>query len=122
MSADFSVAGKKHLRDDLLHPGGAGLRISRNDNIVVPKLEVVPDRGVYMLVVHLPGLLRPGDIHRGHSLRLRRHFFPARTSATWRCTDSSFRNPVILSDTGGALAGILSGPIELKVLEENDAI
>jgi hypothetical protein len=41
---EVGISSKQELGDDLLHPGGTGLGIGRDDNIVVSKRELVPDR------------------------------------------------------------------------------
>ena len=48
------------LRDDLLHPGGAGLAVGGNDDVVIAEGEVVPDRRIEMMVVQLARLHGPG--------------------------------------------------------------
>src|SRR5580700_4994619 len=60
----LGLSSEEQLRDNLLHPGCAGLGIGRNDNVVVPKLKIVPNSGIDVLVMHLSGLLRPGNICR----------------------------------------------------------
>ena len=62
-------AVEEELGDDLLHPGGAGLGVGGDDDVVVAEREVVPDGGVEMVVVELAGLLRPGIVvaHDGQS-------------------------------------------------------
>jgi hypothetical protein len=51
---EIRVTAEHHLRDDLLHPRRARLRIRRNDDVVVAELQVVPDGGVEMVAVQLP--------------------------------------------------------------------
>jgi hypothetical protein len=53
------VRAEEELRHDLLGPGGAGLGVSSDDYVVVAEAEVVPDRGIEVVVVELPGLRRP---------------------------------------------------------------
>jgi hypothetical protein len=46
------------LRDDLLGPGGAGLGVSGDDDVVVAEAEILPDGGIEVMVVELAGLRR----------------------------------------------------------------
>ena len=58
---EIGIAIEQELADDLLHPCRASLRIRTDDDVVVAKLEVVPDRRVHVVVVKLtllPGLIR----------------------------------------------------------------
>ena len=53
------VAAAEHeLAHDLLHPGGAGLGIGGDDDVVVAEAEIVPHRGIEVMVVQLARLLR----------------------------------------------------------------
>jgi hypothetical protein len=56
----------KKLAYDLLHPGGAGLAVGGDDDVVVAELQVVPDGGVEMVIVHLAPLLRPWNLNLVH--------------------------------------------------------
>src|ERR1700733_14926900 len=51
------IAAEKQLRDDLLHPSGAGLGVGGNHNVVITKLEIVPNGGVEVMAVKLASLL-----------------------------------------------------------------
>jgi len=64
-------AVEDELAHDLLHPGGAGLGVGGNNDVAVAELEVVPDGGIEMVVVQLPGLLRPIDRRLCHHITLR---------------------------------------------------
>src|SRR3546814_14623008 len=57
-SSDLLPA-EDQLPDDLLRPGGAGFGIAGDHHVVRPEAEVVPDGGIEMVAVHLPGLARP---------------------------------------------------------------
>src|SRR5918994_2138382 len=63
---DLGVRTEQQLRDDLLHPGRAGLGVGRDDAVVVAEAEIVPDRRVEVVVVQLSGLCWPSD-RLGHS-------------------------------------------------------
>ena len=52
------VGRERELGDDLLGPGGAGLGVSGDDDVVVAEAEIVPDGGIEVMVVKLPGLRR----------------------------------------------------------------
>jgi hypothetical protein len=60
-------AVEQKLAHDLLHPGGAGLAVGGDDDVVVAELQVVPDGGVEMVVVQLALLLRPGNLNLVHA-------------------------------------------------------
>ena len=58
---EVRVRAEQHLRDDLLHPGGAGLLVGRDDDVVGAKPEIVPDRRIEVMIVQLSGLARSND-------------------------------------------------------------
>ena len=55
------VGAEEQLGHDLLRPGRARLGVGRDHDVVVAEFEIVPDRGVEVVVVHLAGLRRPND-------------------------------------------------------------
>ena len=65
-------AVEDQLADDLLGPGGAGLGVGGDDDVVVAEDEVVPDRRVEVVVVQLARLARPDRGGGVHGLGLRR--------------------------------------------------
>src|ERR687898_2645579 len=63
---DLGVRTEQQLRDDLLHPGRAGLGVGRDDAVVVAEAEIVPDHRVEVVVVLLSGLCWTSN-RLGHS-------------------------------------------------------
>src|SRR5215831_18708795 len=57
----FQILGaiKNELRNYLLKPGGARLRIGSNDDVIVSEIETIPGGGIEMMAVHLTRFLRP---------------------------------------------------------------
>ena len=48
---------KQDLSNDLLHPGRPRFGIRGDDDVVISKLEIVPDRGVKMMIVKFTSFL-----------------------------------------------------------------
>ena len=61
INLEVRIAAEDELADDLLHPGGPGLGVRRDDDVVVPIAEVVPDRRIGEARPKLPGFPRPGQ-------------------------------------------------------------
>jgi hypothetical protein len=59
VNCDTFSSIKDQLRHNLLHPGSACFCISRNYDIAISELKVVPDCRVHTGVLELPGLYRP---------------------------------------------------------------
>ena len=62
---------EQQLSQDLLDPGGAGLRIGGDDDVVIAEQEIVPDRRVEVVIVEFARLDRRTDEaldHDQHSL------------------------------------------------------
>ena len=76
------VRAEQQLRDDLLGLGGATLGVAGDDNVVLAEAEGVPDRRVEVVVVQLPGLLRP-DRRFGRGFR--RSGLHRLAPFYWRC-------------------------------------
>jgi len=53
------IAVENQLCDDLLHPGRAGFCIGRDDDVVVPKGKIVPDRRIEMMIMQFSDFDRP---------------------------------------------------------------
>ena len=49
---------ENELADDLLYPCRSGLGVGRYNDVIVTKLEVVPNCGIEMVVVNFPRLRR----------------------------------------------------------------
>lgn len=73
---DTSLTVEDQLCEDLLNPGRSGLRIGGDDDVIIPEVKIVPQRGIEMIVVKLARLVRPSEffifrcIHRPPCLTL----------------------------------------------------
>ena len=49
---------EQQLADNLLHPGGTGLGVGGDDDVIVAKWKIIPDGGIEMVAFHLSGFFR----------------------------------------------------------------
>ena len=53
---------EQQLGNELLHPSCPSLGVRRNDDVVIAKLQLVPDRRIKVMVVYLTRLDRPLNV------------------------------------------------------------